>query len=305
MYTVLNVTDDRTHCGHIGHTVDDFGRVCELARENGFDGVNVDFRADAHLDLDTRRALLGDLRAVAFGLPVDIYSEHTEREFRRGVVEFERQAEQAYGLGCHVVLAYLPPFSSELRFDEYFRLFARRLSVLRPILAEYDLKLGLEFIGPVETRAVSKYDFVHTIDGVRSLIAAADLHGLAGFKLDVHHWQNSGAGLLDLHHLDLDYILYVEINDGLAGHDIFSMPEFVRELPLATGVTRLPEFLSVLDQKGYDGAVAVEPWNEAIQRMDVDEAVRTVKQALDRALSPIRPTVTVPMTPGEEGDQRR
>ena len=42
---------------------------------------------------------------------------------------------------------------------------------------------------PTETRIHSKYDFIHTIDGVRCLISAADLYQNAGFKLDIHHWR--------------------------------------------------------------------------------------------------------------------
>ncbi|MBR8835613.1 MAG: hypothetical protein DSM106950_16775 [Stigonema ocellatum SAG 48.90 = DSM 106950] len=104
-------------------------------------------------------------------------------------------------------------------------------------------------------------------------------------KFDVHHWQNSGASVLDIHHLDLEYILYIELNDGLSGYDMFSIPEFERELPLTTGVTKILAFLQALYKKGYTGPVAVEPWNEKIRNMPLDAAVKTVKQSLDQCLS--------------------
>jgi sugar phosphate isomerase/epimerase len=285
MYTVLNVTDDLTHCGHIGHQVNDFRTMCELAQRHGFDAVNVDFNHDVAMTPAERRAILeaSELRAAAFGLPVAIYSQHGDAEFRRGLARFEKQAEQAGQIGCRVI-AYLLPFSNEMRFDDYFRCFSKRMAALGPILDTHGLELALEFIGPVGTRVSTRYDFVHTIDGVRCLIAASDLYGRAGFKLDVHHWQNSGAGLLDLHHLDLEYILYVELNDGLEGHDMFMMPEFRRELPLRTGMTNVAGFMRALKRKGYQGPVAVEPWNQRIKDMPLEDAVRTVKSALDECL---------------------
>ena len=68
------------------------------------------------------------------------------------------------------MIAYLPPFSNEMRFDDYVKCFSKRMAALGPILDASGLELALEFIGPVESRVSARYDFVHTIDGVRCLI---------------------------------------------------------------------------------------------------------------------------------------
>jgi sugar phosphate isomerase/epimerase len=179
----------------------------------------------------------------------------------------------------------LPPFSDDLNFNDRFIRTVERLRRLAPILRHYDIRIGFEFIGPTETRRDTKYDFIHTMDGTRALIASAGLYGHAGYKLDVHHWQHSGAGLLDLHHCDLEYLLYVELNDGLPGYDSQTMPEFTRELPLTNGVNDVAGFLRALDRKGYRGPVVVEPWNQRIKDLPVEDAIATVKDALDRCLS--------------------
>lgn len=287
MYTVLNVTNDLTHCGHIGHVVDDFSHMCELASTYGFDAVNIDFLADSQMALAERKSILQHhgLRLGAFGLSIPLYSEHSDAEFRSGLQQFAQHAEWASVLGCKAVNAYLPPYSYVSGFDRHFKLFARRLSLLKPILQSCGLRLALEFIGPTETRKHATYDFVHTIDGVRCLIAAADLYGQAGFKLDIHHWQYSGAGLLDLRHIDPEYFVYVELNDALAGHDMFSMPEFQRALPLETGVTDIAGFMRVLHEKKYDGPVAVEPWSDFIKSLPLHEAIKAVKVALDKSIA--------------------
>jgi sugar phosphate isomerase/epimerase len=288
MYTVLNLTapvNNLNHCGHIGHIVKDFESMCELAARHQFSGVNIDMDSVLQIGVDEAKKILQQhqLKAASFGLPIDLFGE--EAAFLYQTDNFERDANIARQLDCALVLAYLPPFSTKLNFNDLFIQTSKRLCQIKSIFVQYDLKIGFEFIGPTETRLTTKHDFIHTIDGVRALIASAGFYGYGGIKLDIHHWQNSGAGLLDLQHLDREYILYVELNDGLPGYDLFAMPEFERALPLSTGVTQVEAFLKMLQKKGYQGPVVVEPWNRAIQAMTLDDAVYTVKRSLDQCLA--------------------
>lgn len=294
MYPILNLTapiGSLNHCGHIGHIVKDFEKICKLAHQHQFEGINIDLTLPNSLRISEYKQLLSqlNLKPVSFGIPVNLFG--SQKEFEENLPEFELQAKQANEIGCHLTLCYLPPFAEDRNFNDLFIQTSDRLRELKPILEKYDIKIGFEFIGPTETRRSTKYDFIHTIDGTRALIASAGLYGYGGFKLDVHHWQNSGAGLLDIHHLDLEYILYVELNDGLPGYDIFNIPEFERALPLTTGVTKIEDFLQALDRKGYRGPVAVEPWNHKIKNMHLEEAVKTVKQSLDKCFSLIKSSI--------------
>jgi sugar phosphate isomerase/epimerase len=288
MYPILNLTapiGSLNHCGHIGHIVNDFQKVCHLAHQYQFEGINIDLTVLNLLNIAESKQLLSqlNLKPVSFGISVDLFG--SKKEFEQNLPEFELQAKQAKEIGCNLTLCYLPPFADDLNFNDLFIQTSNRLRELKPILEKNNIKIGFEFIGPTETRRSTKYDFIHTIDGTRALIASAGLYGYGGFKLDVHHWQNSGAGVLDIHHLDLEYILYVELNDGLPGYDIFTIPEFERELPFTTGVTKVEDFLKALHQKGYQGPVAVEPWNQGIQNMPLEDAIKTVKESLDKSLS--------------------
>jgi sugar phosphate isomerase/epimerase len=288
MYSVLNITDDITHCGNIGHVANDFQKICHLADKYQFEGINIDLSIPNPLSPSQRKQLLRqlNLKPVAFGFPVKLFD--SQKEFEESIDEFELQAKQANEIGCNLTLCYIPPFSDGLNFNDRFVQTSDRLRELKPILEKYDIKIGFEFIGPTETRRSTKYDFIHTIDGTRALIASAGLYGYGGFKFDIHHWQNSGASVLDIHHMDLDYILYVELNDGLPGYNIFTIPEFERELPFATGVTDVEDFLVALHKKGFQGPIAVEPWNQKIKTMCLENAVKTVKESLDKCLSFIK-----------------
>ncbi len=288
MYPILNLTapiGNLNHCGHIGQIVNDFEKICNLAHQYRFEGINIDFNMLNLFSISECKELLSqlNLKPVSFGIPVNLFG--SQKEFEENLPQFELQAKQAQEIGCKLTLCYLPPFSDERNFNDLFIQTSDRLRELKPILQKYDIKIGFEFIGPTETRCSTKYDFIHTIDGTRALIASAGIYGYGGLKFDVHHWQNSGASVLDIHHLDLEYLLYIELNDGLSGYDMFSIPEFERELPLTTGVTKIIDFLQALYKKGYTGPVAVEPWNEKIRNMPLEAAVKTVKQSLDQCLS--------------------
>ena len=288
MYPILNLTDPWGHCGNIGHLVNDFQKICHLAHKYQFDGINIDLSTPDTLSTSEWKKLLLqlNLKPVSFSFLVNLFD--SQKEFEHSLSEFELQAQKAKELGCHLTLCYLLPFSNDLNFNDRFIQTSNRLREVKPILEKNDIKIGFEFIGPTETRSNTKYDFIHTIDATRALIASAGLYGYGGFKLDVHHWQNSGAGVLDLQHMDLEYILYVELNDGLPGYDIFTIPEFERELPLMTGVTKVEDFLKALYKKGYRGPIAIEPWNEKIKNMPLEEAIQLVRNSLEKCLSLVK-----------------
>ena len=75
-----------------------------------------------------------------------------------------------------------------MKFGEHFRVTSRRLEACAPILRESGLRVGLEFIGAFGLRRVRKYDFIHTLEGVRCLIASAGIESHVGLKLDTYHW---------------------------------------------------------------------------------------------------------------------
>lgn len=286
MIPTLNVTDDITHCGHMGHIVRDFEKMCSLAHKYEFQGVNVDLQTvDMPTPAERKRILQKfGLQPIAFGFTPLVFDANTPA-YRESLEKFELELVAARKIGVNLALCYLPPFSNDLNFNDRFAMAADRLKAIKPLLEKFQIRIGFEFIGPVETRQDSKYDFIHTIDGTRALIAASGLYGIGGFKLDVHHWQYSGASLLDLKHLDLATIFYVEVNDGLAGHDLFTMPEFRRELPFTTNRTDVSGFLNLLWTKGYRGPLATEPWNERISNLPLEQAVSEIRDSMRQCLA--------------------
>ncbi len=287
----LNVTDapahtEGPHCGSLGHVLP-FPESCALAEQFGFDAVNADRDFLRFKGSEATKSLLEthhlEPGAVAFSAAFNACFSDTE--FQQSLALFEKDLSLASQAGFKRCVGFVQPSSNQFTFHEHFTLLCNRLQMITPLLKTHGVRLGLEFIGPTTMRIALKHDFIHTLDGIRSLIAAADAKDQVGIKFDSLHWYTSGAGLLDIEKLAPEEIVYVELNDGLKGnYNRFTLPEFQRELPGSTGVINLKEMLRKLDAIGFCGPVVVEPWNEPLRKMAPSDAVRLAKEALDKCL---------------------
>ena len=287
----LNVTDapshtDGPHCGSIGHVLP-FPESCRLAHHFGFDAVNADrsYLKDHGPGQVAKLLKRHNLLPGAFAFSAAFHASYTDPEFERSLAGFEQDLALGVEAGFKCSVGYVQPSSDTFRYYDHFALLRGRLKRVSELLEKYNVRLGLEFIGPTTMRQSRKFDFIHTLDGLRALIAAAEAQKFVGFKLDAMHWYTSGAGILDIEKLSPEEIVYVEINDGLKGdYDRFTLPEFDRELPGATGTIDVAGMLRTIDALGFDGPVVVEPWNAQLRSMDPADAIGKVKKALDRCL---------------------
>jgi len=287
----LNVTDapahtDSPHCGSIGHVLP-FEESCRLAQQFGFDAINADrhFLREHGPAQAIKLMKQHNLKPGAFAFSAAFNECYSDVDFEQSLAEFEQDLSLCRDAGFTCCVGYVQPSSNTLDYYDHFTLLCRRMKRIKPLLEAYAVRLGLEFIGPTTMRRQRRFDFIHTIDGIRALIAAANSQDCVGIKLDALHWYTSGAGLLDIEKLSPEEVVYVEINDGLKGDfDRFTLPEFQRELPGATGIIDLTGMLKKLDALGFDGPIVVEPWNEQVREMSPSDAIEKTKIALDRCL---------------------
>ncbi len=226
-----------------------------------------------------------ELAPGAFAFSAAFNACYADADFEQSLVPFEQDLAICRAAGFTCCVGYVQPSSDTLDYYGHFSLLSKRLKRLKPLLEAHGVRLGLEFIGPTTMRHERRFDFIHTLDGLRALIAAADAQHCVGLKLDALHWYTSGAGLLDLEKLSPREIVYVEVNDALDGdYDRFTLPEFERELPGATGIINLTGMLKSLNALGFEGPIVVEPWNARLREMAPVDAVEQAKCALDRCL---------------------
>ncbi|MCS7054895.1 MAG: sugar phosphate isomerase/epimerase [Thermoflexales bacterium] len=279
------------NAGALGHVIP-FDQACTLAKQFGFPGVDLDvnylMRIAEEKSLQAAKEWFEQtgLRPGAISLSAKWREGDSDTAFEDSLTRLANEARLAAALGCTRCVTWVLPGSNTLDFYRHWDFVVPRLRRVASVLAEHGLRLGLEFIGPATLRARFKYDFVHTMDGMRALIAAigADTRNV-GLLLDCFHWYTAHASVSDIERLDPSEVVYVHVNDATAGRGPDEQIDGERQMVGASGVIDIHGFLAALRKIGYDGPVTVEPFNEAVRAMPVLEAVRVTSEALDRVLS--------------------
>lgn len=259
--------------------------VAALAARHGFQGLAFNAAEAAALmeeeRLDTLRNLYESLglRPGAMGLPVQFRQD--EPTFQEGLRGLPRLAKAAEAVGCTRCATWITPASDDLAFDENFELHRRRLKACAEVLGEHGLSLGLEFVGPLTSRAGKKHPFLYDMAGMLSLCEAIGT-GNVGLLLDCWHWYCTEGTPESIEALRPEQVVHVHVNDAPEGIPVAEQIDSQRAMPGATGVIDIAGFLAALETIGYDGPVMAEPFSQEVRALPPDEAVRVTAEALDR-----------------------
>jgi len=264
-----------------------FTKSVELAVKHGFEGVDPDPNFFASLGEDGLHRLLNDLRAKnlklgAAGLPVEFRAD--EATFGDGLKRLPAASDILSRAGVWRVSTWVLPCSNELTYLQNFRQHADRLRQCARILGDHGQKLGLEYVAPRTLWRSQRHPFVHTLSEVRELIVAIGTDNL-GIQLDSWHWFNAEETAKDLLTLRGSDVLTVDLNDAPRGLTLDQYQDDHRELPAATGLIPIAQFLDALVEIGYDGPVQAEPFNAALRALPLDQACASASAAIQKAFS--------------------
>ncbi len=119
---------------------------------------------------------------------------------------------------------------------------------------------------------------------MKDLIVAIGTNNV-GIQLDSWHWFNAEETDKDLLALRGSDVVTVDLNDAPRGLSLDQYQDDHRELPAATGVIPVKDFLDALVQIGYAGPIQAEPFNGALRAMPLDQACSSASAAMRRAFS--------------------
>src|SRR5579863_7379265 len=105
-----------------------------------------------------------------------------------------------------------------------------------------------------------------------------------GRAADSWHWYNAEETASGVETLKASEIITVDLNDA-PRLPLDQQVDDYRELPAATGVIPIKEFLGALVEVGYDGPVQAEPFNAQLRAMPRDQAVAATAEALRKAFA--------------------
>jgi sugar phosphate isomerase/epimerase len=274
--------------GALGHNLP-LDETCALAKRYNFAGVDLDLGYLSTIAKAQSPQAAKDwfdrtgLRVGSFGLSVAWRDRDSDHAYVESIPRFIDEIKLAAALGCTRCTTWVMPRSDTVSYQQHFELMVRRLRPVAEVLKAYGMWLGLEFVGPRTLRVGHKYDFVHTMDGIRATGAAIGT-GNVGLLLDCFHWYTAQGTVHDIEVLPPEEVVYVHVNDAKAGRSPNEQIDNEREMVGATGAIDIAGFFGALRKIGYDGPVTVEPFNETVRKMTAEQAIAATSAALDQTM---------------------
>lgn len=270
--------------GNIGASFDQ-ETLLNMAIKYGYQAINPNVKALAVMSDAERESYLekmknNDITWGSAGLPVDFRND--EKKYRDDIVGLATAAETLASVGVTRMNTWIMPSNELYTYNENFKLHRNRLREAANIIGHYGIRLGLEYVGPKTLLTRSKYSFIRTMAEGKELIAAMGEPNV-GFVLDSFHWYCAGDTTTDLLTLENKDVVVVDLNDARSGLSVDEQIDGQRELPMATGVIPMADFMQALKQIDYDGPIRAEPFNQPLRDMDDEQAVKVTYDAMKKA----------------------
>ena len=269
--------------GSIGIQADQ-GRSIELASKFGFESVEpfglqlLEEGSARYVDALKE----SNLQWAAAGLTVSFRSD--DATYAAAIERLPRVANALRAAGVSRVGTAISSSSDSLNYLDNFKLHTERLREVGAILADHGLRLGLEYLGTKHLWTARRHPFVHSMAECLQLIAEAGQSNI-GVVIDSWHWWTARESVDDILQLTNDDVVSADLNDAPAGIEREQQYDNQRELPSTTGMIDAKEFLGALVEIGYDGPIRAEPFNQALNEMDDDQACETTVGAMRGAFA--------------------
>ncbi|HKE25725.1 MAG TPA: sugar phosphate isomerase/epimerase family protein [Bryobacteraceae bacterium] len=240
-----------------------------LAARVGYGGADVNLGAARKEGFAETRALFAELKIAASNTSLGVNFAGDEPTFQSGLAGLAETAKFASAINCPRMLAILPPASRTPK-DELRKILKDRLRAISEVLAKPNVRLGLEFLGPLHFRTSQPYEFIWRMD--EALEFAKECGTNIGLLLDVWHWYHAGATVQDILAAGKARVVHVHLSDCPK-----MPPEQVRDnqrvLP-GEGVIPLVEFFRALQRIGYTDGVSPEPIGRIPKDMSAEEGAK-------------------------------
>lgn len=270
-------------CGHIGVRANQ-RQALEYAVKYGFDSITPSAGEFANKPEGEIQAWLGTMKekGIRYGAAgLGVQYRRDEDQFKKGLAGLGKEAEVLKKLGVKRMATWLTPGHRELTYKQNFELHEKRLREVAKILKDYDIRLGLEFVGPKTSRRRYRFEFIYKQSQIMELAGAIGT-GNVGVLMDSWHWYTSGGTVKELLELTRKDIVHVHVNDAPAGIAVDEQIDSRRKLPVTTGVIDLKGFINALVKIGYDGPVECEPFDQELRDMEDGAALQKTIDSLNR-----------------------
>jgi sugar phosphate isomerase/epimerase len=201
-----------------------------------------------------------------------------DQAFRDALPQLAEAAAFTAAIGCQKMMVVLPASTTEPKPDQ-LKLVRDRFAAIAEVLQRSQIRLGLEFLGPLYFRqgragGPPATPFVWNLP--ETLALAKDCGPNIGAVLDAWHWHHSGSTVADILAADKSRIVHIHVSDAKA-----TPPADVRDnqrLMPGEGIIDLVGFFQALKKIGYADGVSPEPLGRIPPEMQPEEAARLALQ---------------------------
>jgi sugar phosphate isomerase/epimerase len=260
-----------------------------LAAKVGFGGVDWDLGPAKTAGLDATNALFAEAKIVPsiVNLPMarPFPFAGDDAAFADALKPLGDDAAFTAAVGCKKMMVVLPASTTMTKAAQR-KIAVDRLSAIAAVLQKSNIRLGIEFLGPLYFRTgraggPPAEPFIWNMPDAVQL--AKDAGANVGVILDAWHWHHSRSTLADITNAGAARIVHVHVSDAKA-----MPPEDVRDnmrLMPGEGVIDLVGFFQALKQAGYADGASPEPLGRVPDTMPAEEGA---KLALDTTLAVMR-----------------
>jgi sugar phosphate isomerase/epimerase len=249
-----------------------------LAAKVGYGGVDWDLGPAKTAGLDVTKALFADLKILPtivnlpMARPFPFSGEDTP--FKDALKPLADDAAFTAAVGCRKMMVVLPA-STTIGKDAQRKLAVDRLSAIADVLRKSDIRLGVEFLGPLYFRqprpgGPPSDPFVWNMPDALAL--AKDCGTNVGLIVDAWHWHHSNSTTADILDAGAARIVHVHVSDAKP-----SAPEDVRDnqrvMP-GEGIIDLVGFFQALKKAGYADGVSPEPLGRVPESMSPEDGAK-------------------------------
>ena len=239
-----------------------------LAARTGYQGVDVNTARAMEDGPEATQKLLGEtrLRPAILGLPVEF--RKGPEEFRRDMPKLAPAAQFANAIGCPRMGTWLMPSSTTPK-AELRKIYLDRLRAMNEVLVRSNVRLAIEFIGPLHLRQREPHEFIYRMEEMLEL--AKDAGSNVGVMLDSWHWHHAGNTVQDIAAAG-DRIVHVQVADAPK-----LRPEQIRDgerLMPGEGIIDFDAFFTAVRKAGYNGGVSPEIFGRGLKDIPPEEGAR-------------------------------
>jgi sugar phosphate isomerase/epimerase len=251
----------------------------QLAARTGFPGTDVMLSPAMKAGAESTNALLNQLhlRPAVLDFPVEFRKD--DATFEASLAKLDEAAGFAAAIHCPRMMTWVMS-SSDTPKAELRETYKQRFTKSAQILAKHNVRLAIEFLGPLELRKKFKYEFIWKMNEMLTFVKECGEN--VGLLLDAWHWHWAGATTEDIVAAGRDRIVHVHYDDA---PDV--PPEQAHDnqrlLP-GEGKINLVGFLRALQQIGYCDALSVEVFG----RLNDKSPEEAARMGLESALSVFR-----------------